>query len=89
VARELLANVAKHAGAGRVRIDITTSAEALELCVADDGRGMPEGALSSALGRGNIGLATVRERVEALGGAVSVGRGLGALGTGVHIRLPI
>jgi two-component system NarL family sensor kinase len=87
--RELLTNVAKHAGARRAEVAVSTTGEALELTVADDGRGMPEDALHSALGRGNLGLATVRERAEALGGAVRAGRGLGRAGTGIQISLPI
>jgi PAS domain S-box-containing protein len=89
VVRELLTNVAKHAHASRAEVVVTVTDDILELTVADDGRGMPEGALSSALGRGNIGLATVRERVEALGGTAQAGTGLDGVGTCVEIRLPI
>src|SRR3954464_4250212 len=39
VAQEALANVARHAGASRVQVDLDTSGAALELRVCDDGRG--------------------------------------------------
>lgn len=88
LARELLTNVAKHAQAERVLIEVSAQTGAVELTVADDGRGMPADAFRSALARGNIGLATARERVEALGGVARVGGGLDGRGTSVQIRLP-
>ena len=89
LARELLSNVAKHAGAIRAAVRVAVNDETLELTVADDGRGIPDDALTSALRRGNIGLAIVRERVEALGGSARSGRGLNGAGAGIEIRLPI
>jgi signal transduction histidine kinase len=75
VCAEALANVAKHARAGRVRICLAEEPDALVLEVADDGVG---GANPSG-----SGLAGVRQRVEALGGRVSVG---GAIGGGTLLR---
>jgi PAS domain S-box-containing protein len=87
--RELLTNVAKHSGAARAAVSVTVADDCLRLRVADDGRGMTGDAFESALARGNIGLATARERVEALGGMARVCEGLEGRGTSVQIDLPL
>lgn len=58
--REAVTNVVRHAGAGTCRITLEQTAGETRLEVSDDGRGgsAPEG----------IGLASMRERVEGLGG---------------------
>jgi len=58
--REAVTNVVRHAGAGTCRITLEQTGEETRLEVRDDGRGgsAPEG----------IGLASMRERVEGLGG---------------------
>jgi PAS domain S-box-containing protein len=61
--QECLTNVAKHAQARRVRIDISRESNALSVRFSDDGKGFQPGLRSRGLGL--IGL---RERVEALGG---------------------
>ena len=87
--RELLTNVAKHAGATHAVVRVCAREEQLELTVADDGRGMPADAFAAALGGGSVGLATVRERVEALGGSAQVAVGLGGSGATVQVLLPL
>jgi signal transduction histidine kinase len=88
LARELLINVAKHAQAARALIEVSAHDGGVQMTVADDGRGMPDEAFGSALARGNIGLATTRERVEALGGMARVCHGLDGRGTSIEISLP-
>ena len=68
VARELLTNVARHAGASRVEVVLRRSSDALELEVTDDGRGIDPGRREEALSEGHIGLASVAERVKQAGG---------------------
>lgn len=87
--RELLTNVAKHAQASRAVVRVEAEAGDLLIVVADDGLGMPDDAFSAALARGNVGLATLRERVEAVGGVTQVGPGLDGGGTGFEIRIPL
>ena len=87
--RELLANVAKHAQATQATVRVEVEGDDLLIVVADDGRGMADDAFSAALGRGNVGLATLRERVEAVGGVTRVGPGLDGRGTRFDIRLPV
>jgi two-component system NarL family sensor kinase len=87
VARELLTNAARHAEASRVELAIRNNGEALELEVADDGRGMAPGRRHEALAEGHIGLASVNERVRAAGGDFDVSSS--DAGTRALARLPL
>ena len=78
IAREALANVAKHASASRVVISLRLTAQSIRLEVADDGTGMDP---SPARGRG---LSNMLKRVQAWGGKVEIGA---AHGTGTAIRV--
>jgi signal transduction histidine kinase len=79
-AGEALANVLKHAAAEQVRLTAAAESGALVLTIADDGRG---GAQPSH-GGGLLGLA---DRLEALGGSLSVVSPEGG-GTTVVARIP-
>jgi NarL family two-component system sensor histidine kinase LiaS len=68
VAQEALANVAKHSRARQVEVTLSCPRDDVGLKVVDDGRGF---APSSAMGRG-MGLRSMRERMEALGGELAV-----------------
>lgn len=88
-AQEALANVRKHARAGRVEVVLAYSPDAAELRVTDDGVGFDPVVLAR-LGTGHtggFGLAGLRRRAERLGGEARVASGPGA-GTTVHVRLP-
>jgi two-component system NarL family sensor kinase len=87
LARELLTNAAKHADASCVRVSVRRVAEAIELEVADDGSGIPEGRLAAALREGHIGLASSVQRVEAVGGTLTVAPVPGG-GTSISVTLP-
>jgi two-component system NarL family sensor kinase len=63
---EALANVAHHAEASRAVLELRLLDDELLLEVRDDGRGMGEG------GRRGIGLTSMRERAEELGGRLKV-----------------
>ncbi|MFT4289492.1 GAF domain-containing sensor histidine kinase [Nocardioides sp.] len=65
--REALSNIARHAGAGSARIELTASREWFMLRVVDDGTGLP-----TALGHGS-GLANARHRADKLGGVMRLG----------------
>jgi two-component system NarL family sensor kinase len=86
-ARELLANVVRHAEAGVLTLRLLDGDGELELVVADDGRGFTPDRLAERLADGHIGLATQRVRVEAAGGTLDVASAPGA-GTRVTVRLP-
>jgi signal transduction histidine kinase/PAS domain-containing protein len=88
LARELLTNAAKHADASRVRVSVRRTADAILLEVADDGAGIPDGRLGSALREGHIGLASSIQRVEAVGGTLSLSPAPGG-GTAAAVTLPV
>lgn len=86
LARELLANVAKHSGATSASVRITPGEDAIELQVMDDGGGMSAERRREALVEGHIGLASVAQRVEANGGELELESAPGS-GTRVWARL--
>ena len=83
VLQEALANVRRHSAARNVEVRLRTDDEAILIEVADDGGGFD---LESA--RAGIGLSTMRERVEGLGGEIAVKSSLGE-GTKVTVRVPL
>ena len=85
VAQEALTNVARHAGASRVEIDVAESSTQIELTVHDDGAGIKPDALSD---RRSMGLVGMRERMQAVGGMVDIECGKTG-GTTVKARVPI
>jgi len=87
LARELLENTAQHASATRAEVAVRAEPSAIVLSVADDGAGFPPGRLEAALAGGAIGVASCRERVEALGGTFTVQAAPGA-GTRAEARIP-
>lgn len=87
VARELLTNVARHAKALTVRMELHDERDVATLDVQDDGVGMDPEVISRRLTEGHIGLASHRARIETLRGRIDflpVERG-----TWVHVELPI
>jgi signal transduction histidine kinase len=85
VAQEGLTNVAKHAGARKVLVRLERSADDVTVTVVDDGRG---GVGDDAMSAGGFGLIGMRERADAVGGALSVESGASG-GTSVHVRVPV
>ncbi|HYZ29386.1 MAG TPA: GAF domain-containing sensor histidine kinase [Thermoleophilaceae bacterium] len=81
VVSEALTNVAKHARATRVGVDVEAADDTLRIHVRDDGVGGAE------FGRGS-GLVGLRDRVEALGGRIALQSEPG-LGTSLCVELPI
>jgi signal transduction histidine kinase len=89
VVQEALANAGKHAAADAVTVTIEYRSDELRLTVRDDGRGIdrthapaPDGHIS-----GGHGLATMRERVTAVGGTLTI-TGSHSGGTTVTATLP-
>jgi len=85
ICQETLTNVARHAGATRVDIDLRVDRGTLFLTVRDNGRGIsPEQETHSK----SFGLLGMRERALIFGGEVTV-RGTPGQGTTVALTLPI
>lgn len=78
--REAITNVVRHAGATSVEVELASEGDMARLSVVDDGRG-------AALVAGN-GLNGMRERVEALGGAMEIASTPGE-GTRLLVRVPL
>jgi two-component system, NarL family, sensor kinase len=83
IASEAVLNVARHAGAERcvVRLATTADRSVLLVRVDDDGTGLGDAIPG-------IGLRSLRERAEELGGTIQLASGP-ACGTSVRAELPI
>jgi len=68
VAQEALANVARHSKATLVQMVLTTTDDTVTLSVSDNGQGFD----MSRQGHLGVGLLSMQERMEALGGEVQV-----------------
>ncbi|MEU5208119.1 sensor histidine kinase [Streptomyces sp. NPDC020742] len=90
-AQETLANVRKHAAAGRVEVVLRYADGHAGLVVTDDGRGFEAGdgtrAADDARPEGGFGLRGLRARVAESGGELAVVSGPGQ-GTVVTVRMP-
>jgi signal transduction histidine kinase len=81
VVAETLTNAAKHARASRVRVAVEVRGRILRLHVSDDG----QGGADPARGSGLLGL---KDRVEAIGGTMSLESPLEE-GTSLDLELPL
>jgi two-component system sensor histidine kinase DegS len=82
VAQECMENVRKHSGASQAHVTLTRDNGHIKLVVADGGCGMP------VRGERGIGLAGMRERVEAVGGLIRVDSAPGK-GVQIEARIPV
>lgn len=89
IVQEALLNVARHAGAEDVLVQIGAGEKALLIEIEDDGKGFdPKSVVAPfEMGRG-LGLLGMRERVEILGGKMSLDSSPGE-GTHVAFEIPI
>lgn len=85
IAREALLNALKHADATKVRLKLTRRPNAFHLEFEDDGIGLPEKMLPHI--SDGLGIATMRDRAETLGGTLTV-RSTESGGTRVCAFLP-
>jgi signal transduction histidine kinase len=85
VVQEALHNVAKHASATTVTIEMKREGDLVSLCIEDDGVGIspkPTG------GRQTFGMAGMRERIGNIGGKVKVTSARGK-GTRIEVNAPV
>jgi signal transduction histidine kinase len=87
IAQEAIANARKHASATRIDVSIADVDGGVRLTVSDDGRGFDVGVIHSPE-PGHIGLPTMIERAQLVGGRCRVESELGH-GTSVTAWLPV
>jgi signal transduction histidine kinase len=85
ILQETLTNVARHARATKVSVELTRDESALALVVRDDGVGFDVSRAHNAVS--GLGLHGMRERVTLLGGSIQIESRLGE-GTVVRARIP-
>ncbi|GLS05947.1 hypothetical protein GCM10007860_31110 [Chitiniphilus shinanonensis] len=86
VAQQALDNVARHAGAAEVAIELTECDGYVQLTVRDDGRGLDQGA--AARPAQGHGVAAMRQRLLAFGGGIEL-QGMPGTGTRLVAHLPL
>lgn len=89
VTQEALTNVARHAQARQVWVDLRQSSDELRLTIRDDGTGFDARAARERAARGgSFGLLGMEERVLLIGGKIEIDSGPGE-GTEIKISFPI
>jgi signal transduction histidine kinase len=89
VVGEALANIQRHSGATGVRIEFVSADDSLKLEISDNGHGFsfaPDD-LYSFVGKGKLGLVSMKERVELAGGAFHINSG--DVGTTISVAMPL
>jgi PAS domain S-box-containing protein len=85
VAQEAIRNAVKHSGVARVQVDLRADGDVIRLCVQDAGRGFDERAVAGGPG---LGLVSMAERIDSIGGAWSVVSNIGH-GTRIEASAPL
>ncbi|MBI4203487.1 MAG: CHASE domain-containing protein [Betaproteobacteria bacterium] len=88
ITQEALNNVAKHAHAKCVEIRLERRDSQCLMAVADDGIGLDGGSISTSRRRPGLGMVTMRERTQAVGGKFEVETTPGR-GTRIMVRIPV
>jgi signal transduction histidine kinase len=84
VAQEALNNVVKHAEASEATIVLGAHENWVKMVIEDNGKGIPEGGIRP----NTLGLTSMRERVEQLGGTIEWTVGKEGKGTAVRVMVP-
>jgi signal transduction histidine kinase len=89
VLQEALTNVARHATASRVRVELRRASNEIVLMVEDNGAGFDILRLTRRRGKGpTLGLTGMSERMATIGGSIELTSSLGC-GTRIVARLPL
>ncbi len=88
VAQEALVNVARHAQANRVNVSLRKVADAVHLEIVDNGKSFEVERMLHPKRNKRLGLLGMRERVEMVGGKLSVESTLGQ-GTTIRAEIPL
>jgi signal transduction histidine kinase len=87
IIQEAVSNAGRHSGGGRIRVTVAVRGGVAEATVSDDGRGFEEASPLGPSEPGHIGLASMRERAELLGGELRIDSGED--GTTVRAVVPL
>jgi CheY-like chemotaxis protein len=85
--RELLFNVMKHAAVDQATVTVALDDEVVRVAVVDKGKGLSPDAARRSAEPGHLGLVSVRERIQAMGGRVEI-ESVPGQGTTVTLVLP-
>jgi signal transduction histidine kinase len=88
VAQEAVRNATKHAGASRVDIRLAIQTGKVRCSIKDDGKGFDVPATLDRKGDRGLGLIGMRERLNAVGGQLTIDSGRGR-GTEIRITIPL
>ena len=88
IAQTALSNVAEHSQATRVELRISRSAGAIHLEVTDNGNAFDVQQMTDLQSGRHLGLISMRERAEMLGGTFRIESEAGK-GTTLHVQLPV
>jgi two-component system, NarL family, sensor kinase len=86
-ARELLANIHKHARASVVTIRLFRDGDRIVMTISDDGTGFDPAIVDQSVAEGHIGLASLLVRFDAMGGSMDVSSAVG-YGTQITVTSP-
>jgi signal transduction histidine kinase len=93
IVQESLTNIHRHAGSNTAHMRVVVDAETLVLEIHDQGHGIPDAELkriTSGGGGVGVGIASMSERIEQLGGRLEVTSSVrGKTGTTVRVWLPL
>jgi len=88
IAQESLTNIVRHADAEKVTVELQASPSMVLLRIADDGKGFLSENLGQKANQDRLGLISMRERAEMIGGSLVVQATPGS-GTSIDVRIPI
>ena len=88
IAQEALANAVRHASATKIYVRLVTKPGFVSLAVIDNGVGFEPDTTLRGDDRRGVGLVSVRERVELVGGTVNVESAIGR-GTRLYVVIPL
>ena len=84
IIQEAVTNIVRHSGARSARVGVSIKADAVEIEIEDDGRGIA----TDFSDNDGSGIRGMRERAQALAGTVAISRSSNG-GTVVRARLPL
>lgn len=84
IVQEGLTNIARHAGANRVELELNLTPEQVQMIIEDDGQGFDPTQVS----QGHFGLIGLNERVKLLGGRLQLESSPGA-GVRLEVTIPL